>query len=301
VPVTVLVSTLDRATLLDRCLRALLAGTVHPEEIVVVDQSRDDATRLVIEALAEANRRPPLRWVRDPERGLAHSQNLGLSLARAPIVLVTDDDCVPAPDWVEQASRAFAEDPGLSLLGGRVLPLPRGQATGHAVATRPSTRLLDAGARTMPWDLGSGNNFALRRAALHGVRGNDERLGPGAEMLGGADMDLFRRVLRSGARGRYDPAVLVHHEMADLDERLARRLPYGYGMGACVSLWWRQGDRMAIRVLLAWVTMRLHRLLGGIRSRDSLRIREEVLILTGTARGLVHGARLPSSAPQHRA
>jgi hypothetical protein len=107
-------------------------------------------------------------------------------------------------------------------------------------------------------------------------------------------MDLFRRALRSGARGRYEPQLVVLHERATAAERLGRRVPYGLGMGVCLSLWWRQGDRAALPLTVAWLRMRLRRLAAGARHGDRLRVREEVLVLVGTVRGLVLGLTGPA-------
>jgi hypothetical protein len=113
-------------------------------------------------------------------------------------------------------------------------------------------------------------------------------------MKGGGDMDLFRRVLRAGHRGRYEPRLVVLHERATAAERLGRRVPYGYGMGACISYWARQGDRRALRLLVAWLRLRRDRIVEGLRGRDGMRVREELLVLLGTLRGLVAGLRGPA-------
>lgn len=107
-------------------------------------------------------------------------------------------------------------------------------------------------------------------------------------------MDLFRRVLRTGVRGRYEPAATVLHERVTAAERLARRTPYGYGTGACLTLWARQGDRRVARLLTAWLRLRARRVAQSVKHRDALRLHEEALLLAGTARGLVVGLRGPA-------
>ena len=287
---TVLVCTRDRPDLLERCLRSVLSCEPAAEEVLVVDQSVDDRSEALVAALD-----PPLvRYVRDRRRGLSVAQNLGLGLATSDVVLVTDDDCVLPPEWVGRARDAFTADRRLGLLGGRVLPLGDEAPDRLPVSTRISIAALTLDERSLPWDVGSGNNFAVRRATALAVGGNDERLGPGAPLLGGADMDLFHRVLRSGASGRYDPEVVVLHERATSAERLARRVPYGCGMGAALVLWARQGDRSAARMARAWVRLRASRLVDGARDRDAVRVREEVLVLGGTVRGAVQALRGPA-------
>lgn len=145
--------------------------------------------------------------------------------------------------------------------------------------------------RRVPWQVGSGNNFAFRREWLAAVGGNDERLGPGSRGRGGVDMDLFYRLLRAGARIRYEPAATVLHAMATPPERLARRVPYGYGMGAAVGIWLRERDAFAALVLARWLALRLRRALGGLARLDLRRVYEEALVLRGTAAGLAFGLR----------
>ena len=105
-------------------------------------------------------------------------------------------------------------------------------------------------------------------------------------------MDLFYRLLRAGAHVRYEPSVRVYHERKSLDERMARRVPYGFGMGACCVLWLRQGDRYSLRVLASWLRLRLTLLLRALARGRANGVREELLVLAGTARGLGYGARV---------
>jgi GT2 family glycosyltransferase len=297
VAVTVLICTRDRARQLWHCLRAILDGSVLPETVLVVDQSRGDDTRLLVETLGSKRSRPVLCRLRSEGGGLAVAQNLGFRSASTPVVLVTDDDCLPDRRWVERAAAAFAADPSLGLLAGRVLPAGPDVPGLHGVSLRTSTVPLDLDESSMPWDVGSGNNFGVTIEALRLVGGNDERLGPGAPLRGGADMDLFRRLLRAGARGRYDPALVVEHERATTRDRLRRRVPYGYGLGVACALWWRQGDGRSAEILRRWLGLRGHRLTQGLRHGPRLLAREELLVLLGTARGLVHGALLRPGSP----
>lgn len=290
VTVSVVVCTRDRPVLLERCLRSLVSCRPLPDEVVVVDQSGDDRSAQAVSRIGS----PLIRHVRDTRRGLSVAQNHGISEAIGEVVLITDDDCVLPLEWVGRALHCFTAEPFLALLAGRVLPLADDRPGRLPVSTRTSVTPLQLGPSSLPWDVGSGNNFALRRAVALEVGGNDERLGPGAPLRGGADMDLFRRVLRTGAPGRYDPELVVLHEQATIAERLARRIPYGFGMGACLALWHRQGDAGVPAVARAWIRLRLGRLVAGARSGDLLRMREELMVLWGTVRGVAAVRRAPA-------
>jgi cellulose synthase/poly-beta-1,6-N-acetylglucosamine synthase-like glycosyltransferase len=285
---SVAISTRGRPEVLGRCLAALLEGSTLPAEIIVVDQSQDDRSKQVVEACQSGP--VVLKYHRHLGQGLGVSQNIAFRLAASRVVAVTDDDCVPAPDWMEVIARVFSSEDGLDALTGRVLPLGPEQPGAYPVASRASLQRVDFTARDMPWETGSGNNFAVRRSWLEKIGGNDERLGPGAPGQGAVDIDLFYRLLLAGARLRYEPEMLVFHEQTDLAGRMGRRWPYGFGMGACCSFHLRAGNRGAWRILLRWLKLRLERLFGGLARGDWLRVKEEALVIGGTVRGLLHGA-----------
>jgi hypothetical protein len=141
--------------------------------------------------------------------------------------------------------------------------------------------------------VGSGNNFAMRREWFDRIGGGDERLGPGTPGRGGLDMDLFYRVLRAGGRALYEPAAVVRHEPVTRRGRLERRGPYGYGMGAACAIRLRERDSYALRLLAGWVALRARVLVASVLRGRPAALREEALVLGGTAAGLVHGLRQP--------
>lgn len=291
-PVAVAISTRDRPGALDRCLRALASGRLPPAEVVVADQSDGTETgELLANAAEELG---AVRYVRARPGGLGAAQNDAVRATTASVVAVLDDDCIADEGWLEAIAAAFADE-DLALVSGPVLALGPESPGMHAVATRTSRERRELDARTLPWDVGSGNNFAFRKAWFERIGGCDERLGPGAPGKGALDMDLFRRLLRGGARGRYEPDAIVLHERATTAGRLARRFPYGYGMGACCVLWMRQGDAFGRHVLARWVAMRSNRLARSLVRGRWLAVREEVLVLAGTVGGIVFGLRARES------
>jgi GT2 family glycosyltransferase len=286
---TVVISTLERPEALGRCLDALAAGATLPAEVVIVDQSRDQRTADLVERRRDGPLR--IRLVRQPPLGLGASQNEGVRIAATQFVAITDDDCVPDPQWLARLSSRFGSSDPPDLITGRVLPLPGSGDRTYPVSLRTSMEPRAFDRRSMPWHVGSGNNFALCRSLFLRVGGCDERLGPGTPAQGGVDMDLFYRLLRAGARVIYDPDVLVRHERETWEGRRARRPMYGRGMGACVALRLRDGDAHALRLLGGWLMLRV-RLAGKSALRRSGRgIYEEWLMLKGSAAGFIHGWR----------
>lgn len=289
VPVSLVVSTRDRPDALARCLAAVLAGARLPAEIVIVDQGEQRPAAEVVEALRTSF--PALLYLPRPPRGLGAAQNTGVDAATSPWVAVTDDDCLPDPSWLAIIAEVAAGE-RFDLVTGRVLPAGRTGDRTVPVSSRTDPIAREFRGPAPPWLVGSGNNFAVRRDLYLAIGGCDERLGPGSPALGGVDMDLFYRLLRAGARVRYEPRALVLHERQSAEERRARRPMYGFGMGAAFGLWLRKGDLFALQLMLRWLMLR-----GGrvARPRDVSRgeaLREEMVVLSSTARGLVHGLKL---------
>lgn len=288
--ISVAIATMNRPEALAICLKTLLAGEVLPAEIIVVDQSADDQTRRVVESCVAGP--VSLVYIHHNGRGLGLAQNIAIDRANNSIIAVTDDDCEPAQDWVARIQQSFAPPDSIDGLTGRVLPAGPETPEGYAVSSRTSTVRVEFSGKALPWYVGSGNNFALKREWLERIGGNDERLGPGSPGQGGVDMDLFYRLLRAGARIRYEPDLLVYHARTSRAGRISRRIPYGYGMGACCSLWLRQKDYFALRVLLSWFILRTRRLFEGILRKRWMLVYEELLVLAGTVGGFANGFRL---------
>jgi glycosyltransferase involved in cell wall biosynthesis len=94
--VSVIVPAHNSQATIDRCLSALdrQACGAH-YEVLLVDDGSTDSTR----ARARAHK---VRVLKQPHAGPAAARNLGAQHARGEILLFTDADCEPAPDWIEQ-------------------------------------------------------------------------------------------------------------------------------------------------------------------------------------------------------
>ena len=97
---------------LPRCLNALAGQSIPREEfeIIVIDDGSTDATASVAEKAG-------VRVVKQAPQGPSVARNRGVEEAQAPIVLFTDGDCAPAPDWVERMLAPFA-DPSVAGVKG---------------------------------------------------------------------------------------------------------------------------------------------------------------------------------------
>lgn len=200
--IAVVIPTHRRETRLAFALEALAAQTLSPSrfEVIVV---RSPATTSA--PLATAPGALPVRFLDAPVAGPAAQRNLGWRASQAPLVAFTDDDCRPAPDWLEQLVAASEDED--TMLQGRTEPDPDEEHLYWGYAR--SWRITEENG----WYATC--NMAYPRALLERVGGFDERF-PAAW---GEDTDLGLRALEAGARQRYVDEALTWHAV------LPRSLP----------------------------------------------------------------------------
>src|ERR1700728_3996070 len=200
--VTVVVATRDRPLLLTEPLTAIRRSLRVDDRLVVVDSaSRDQRVRAVAESSGAAVLRCDLP-------GACLARNMGLRAASTQVVAFTDDDCLPAPDWVSAVSAAFAAHPSAAFVTGRLTvdePISGRMQLGLSIHDVAVPVAIDAGSDVSK--IGHGANMAWRRQDLQTLGGFDEGLGPGTRLLAAEDHDLFWRALQAGMTGSYDPLV----------------------------------------------------------------------------------------------
>jgi GT2 family glycosyltransferase len=294
--VTVAIATMDRPAGLERCVTAILQGETQPAEIVIIDQSRGDATRDLV-ARSHWHHVVPVTYVRQSCSGLAASRNAAVGNATQPIVAFTDDDCIADGRWLTSVMRAFG-DAGTDVVTGRILPLGPETPGFHPVSLRTSAVRSVFRGRAIPWKAGSGGNVAVRAEWLDRVGGFDERLGVGSPGRSAEDIDMLYRFLRAGATLRYEPDAVVMHERQETARRLQSRPSYGFGMGAFCALWARRYDAFAFWMLAQWCAERGRSLLGSFVRRRWQRVHEELLMLRGAMSGFAYGLTAPSRIAQ---
>lgn len=185
--VSVIVPTKNRPALLTETVRALLAQTATPAQLIVIDQSVTDEGRRIVRALVEAmplERRPALVYVLDPAiSGAAAARNVGLDLAGADVIVFCDDDVVPDPDVIERLLAHYTRDPALTGVAPLIAnyPHPGWPAVAFQLLFcrgpfRDERLMLywfwrrRAGQTLVPVRMFTGAMMSFRRAALGGLR-----------------------------------------------------------------------------------------------------------------------------------
>lgn len=228
---SIVVCTYNRAESLKDTLAALArleAPPTRPWEVIVVDNNSRDHTRQVVEAMQQTWTR--LRYVFEPEQGLSHARNRGIADAAGAVILFTDDDVLPEPDWLV-TTLAGLDKYGADACGGYIAPIwetpPPDWLTERfygflAVRTDRSDDYPIEAASQAPF----GANMAIRKAVFGKVGGFDTRRGrKGKVLASGEDGEMFERILTAGYKAVFLGQSRVHHkvEAFRLTKRYFRR------------------------------------------------------------------------------
>lgn len=121
------------------CLDALMAQDYPDFEVIVVDNASTDGSGGLLGHYLREHRKPRLDVIWNAEnRGFAGGANDGLASTDAPMVLVSNYDVRPRPDYLRRVMEALVADPRRGAVQGKLLRTaraPDGRAvidtTGH--------------------------------------------------------------------------------------------------------------------------------------------------------------------------
>ena len=250
--VSVIVGTRDRPSLVRTTVDSILAGSVPPGEVIVIDHSMEPD-----DGLRTDDR---VRYVWSETRGLSRAKNVGAELARHPILAFADDDLVVAADWLRELVAALGAESDRVAVAGQVLPGAPERPGGFT----PSYYIDDVAklySGRIDNDPLGGGNMAIYRSAFDAVGGFDERLGPGARYPAADDNDLGLRLLEAGYRIAYAPGAIVEHRAWRPPSFYpVGRWRYGRGKGGFYGKHLALDDRHIKKRLTRDVTHRLRRL-----------------------------------------
>lgn len=227
-----------RATTVRYTIETILRQDYEEWELLVVVQGVRPEAKAVAEEYAR--RDPRIRCVHIPQMGASRARNAGAAAAKYELISLTDDDCVPATDWLRVNAVYFAEDPDLAVLWGSLVAPPRRR---WSLSTCPECIVHD-----LMFDPKSGqeppslmeygsSNMTARKSVFQEVQ-FDEHLGPGTAISAGEDVDYMERLVRQKFRIRFSPRSVVHHTYGTrtgLRSVLALKVSYGLGVGANVG------------------------------------------------------------------
>ncbi|TVR84843.1 MAG: glycosyltransferase [Rhodospirillales bacterium] len=225
--VSVVIPAYNAAGLLETCLNSLFAQTRAPSrfEVIVVDDASTDDTADRAEALRPAaeDAGATLHVLRQPEnKGPAAARNRGAEAATGEVVVFTDSDCEPTPDWLSQMLAPF-ENPAVSAVKGAYRTRQTALVARFAQAEfEERYRMLE---RSQTVDVVFSYSAAFRTTVFREAGGFDSRF-PVAD---NEDTDLSYRIVEAGHRAVFNPNALIYHRHPDTLRRyLRKKVSRGY-------------------------------------------------------------------------
>ena len=235
-------------------IESILTSDRDDFELVIVDQSDDTETEVAVHAFLADER---IRYVRSAAVGLSRGRNLGMALTSAPVVLITDDDCLVPANWFSGMMKPFEDEPRVGVVFCTVTAVPVDKP-GHTPAIHFSeSRMIQS--VTEAWRIaGSGLNLgagmAIRRRMFDELHGFDELLGAGAYFGACEDNDLSWRGLLAGWwTFRSADVAVLHDGFRDLDELRQLVIRDFFGVGGAIAKYLRTGQLAVSWFLIEWV------------------------------------------------
>jgi GT2 family glycosyltransferase len=193
---SIVIPTLNEETL-SRVLEAVLCQRRQADEVIVVGRDERGVTRNYSAVKFVDTGKPVCA---------AAARNRGISESSGDIIVFTDADCIPDPDWLEQHIRAHAE--GAQVVGGAValagtnywaqsdnVSMFHDFVTGHPRGERALLPTL---------------NLSVQRTVIDAVGYMDETF-PGAAA---EDSDWTVRMRLAGYPLLFEPAAVIRHAPA---------------------------------------------------------------------------------------
>jgi cellulose synthase/poly-beta-1,6-N-acetylglucosamine synthase-like glycosyltransferase len=166
-------------------------------EIIVVDDGSSDATMEIVRAF------PQVILLRQTNAGPAAARNRGALAAKGDVLIFTDDDCRPLPDFVRRMVAPLQAETAIVGSKGAYLSQQSGLVPRFRQIEYEERYAIMKGYRYI--DFVDTYAAAFRKAAFHSVGGFDE------EMLASEDVDLSFRLAATGAHMVFVPDAKVYH------------------------------------------------------------------------------------------
>lgn len=265
-PVSLIMTVRNESASLPRLLDSVLAQTLPPDDVVIVDGGSTDGTQAVARSYAV---RLPVRLIEKPGANISQGRNAAIEAARCDIVAVTDAGVRLDPRWLEALTAPFDEGDYADVVSGFFLPDPQ---TPFEVAMGATVlpALEDINPETF---LPSSRSVAFRKSAWAAVGGYPAWLDYCEDLV--FDMALrehgFRFVFAPGALVYFRPRATLRDYYvqyyryargdgkADLWRKRHAIRYFTYTAGPLVGAWsWRHSrspvGRIGLLALFAGVT-----------------------------------------------
>ncbi len=175
-PVTVVVAAHNEENTIRACLDALVAQDYPAEktQIIIIDDRSADSTANVIKHISQDQPRIELLQIENDTVTASPKKNAlwkGIQKATGDIIITTDADCQPPPQWISHMVASFSKDTGI--VAGLAPLKPASPFIGRLLSLDALFNMLVSGGG-IGWGQGitcTGRNLAFRKSSFDDVSG----------------------------------------------------------------------------------------------------------------------------------
>lgn len=224
---SVIVPTHCRFKTFQRCITSLFDQSVKSSdyEVIAVHDGEDHDYDLT--SLSE--KYPNFRFLTIPKSGASEARNRAIAECQGDYVLMTDDDCVASPTWIEMLTAFMQDHPELSAAGGQVLAVEPENFIQEYIKFKNLLRRPVKNIRGEVVTLITAN-VCYRRDVLQKIGGFSRRFAECGIPFGGEDLDLAFRAKKLGGLGYCEDAIVYHHHRSTLKALAMQHFMYGRGV-----------------------------------------------------------------------
>lgn len=282
--ITIVIPTLGRP-ILEQSLHWILAGSVWPGRLIVVEQGSSSDVARWLDRIQQIG--ISVTHIISDQRGRSAGINRGLERVTTEYVAITDDDCFVREDWLLNMAASLRRTPNMVVTG-------RVEAAGEEMiivvtSTTPAIQMRPR----VKFDTMSGGNMGAPLAVFKKAGLFDED----PVMSTAEDAEWSYRALRKGISILYDPGVVVwHYGWRDVEKRGEQYYRYALSHGGFFGKYLRRGDLfILLRALLHFVRALRRWLLGLTGNNAELALNGRAYCL-GLLPGIIAGWRSRASA-----
>jgi glycosyltransferase involved in cell wall biosynthesis len=136
--ISIVIPTFNRKDSLFRTLRSVYSQIQLPQEIIIVDASKDSMNETTLKnEFSKIN----IRYCTSPP-SVCKQRNLGIKLAKSPYIFLCDDDIELPPDYISKISAYISENKNAGIITGCVLQKDKNENWKHQFRTTSFLRFL---------------------------------------------------------------------------------------------------------------------------------------------------------------
>jgi glycosyltransferase involved in cell wall biosynthesis len=222
--ISIIIPTKNNEDTIRELLLSLLDQTIKPDEIIVVDSSSDNTSKIV--------REYPVTLITSPAKGANHARNVGIRNSTGDILVFIDGDCKADKDWLKYIIQGFAKE-NIACVGGSVKTLNLNNFIGlyGELSIFQLMPIYDNDAIVTKENFARSKkpisaNMAITRDVFEKIGDFDEKYLGGYE-----EFDYEHRIVESGYNILCSSKAVVEHKHRETLELLFNQY-YKYGIGS---------------------------------------------------------------------